>query len=373
MKIICKSSDLSEACQNVQRAVSTKTSIPAVEGILFKAIGNELILTGYDLEIGINTSIPAFVEETGAIILNAKVICEIVRKLPNEDVRIECDTRNIAFIECQNVKYEILGITADEYPELPSVTGGFPVVIESGMLSDMISRSIFAASTNDSKVVHTGLKFYIKENVLQIVGVDGFRLAVRKEVIDYSGEELTFVVPAKTLSELIKLVKDDKDMVSLGVGKRHIVFELGNYSIISRLLDGEFLNYKSALPQSTKTSVVLKTKEFTECIERASLIITDKLKSPLKFNISEEQFYGFIKLSSVTAIGSASDMMKADITGENIEIGFNNKFLLDALKACETDEIVLNLNGPTSPSVILPPSSDKFIYLVLPVRLKNED
>ncbi|HZJ78549.1 MAG TPA: DNA polymerase III subunit beta [Clostridia bacterium] len=369
MKFVCNTTVLSEACQNVQRAVSTKTSIPAVEGILIKALGNEIILTGYDLELGINTSISAKTEEGGSIIINARVLCDILRRLPDENVSFECDERYVAIIKSGEARFEIMGMPANEYPELPSVTGGFPVVLEQGVLKDMVRQTIFAVAVNDSKIVHTGIKFEISEKLIKLIAVDGFRLAIRNEVIDYSGEDLSFVVPAKTLSEVIKLLDDDSGVVALGVGKRHIVFEIGNYNIISRLLDGEFLNYKTAIPITTQTNLKVNVRGFIESIERTSLIITDKIKSPIRCEIDNNS----IRSSSITSLGTAKDKINCEVEGEPVIIGFNNKFLTDALKVCDTDEIKMKLNGPISPILILPPSGDKFLYLVLPVRLKNEN
>ena len=262
MKITCNSELLSEACQNVQRVVSTKTSIPAIEGIYMKAIGNELLLTGYDLEVGINTSIEAKVEEAGSIILNARILCDILRKLPAEKVIIEADERQLCVIRCGEVEYKIVGIAAEEYPELPTVQGGFPIIVESNILRDMIKQTIFAVSTNDTKIVHTGIKFEIKRGEIKLIAVDGFRLAIRTEEIKYSGEDISFIVPAKTLSEVIKLI-DNSDVISMNIAKRHIIFDIGNYSIISRLLDGEFLDYKAAIPKSLTTEVKVNVKQIT--------------------------------------------------------------------------------------------------------------
>lgn len=372
MKIQCSTALLSQACQNVQRAVSTKTSIPAVEGILIKALGNELILTGYDLEIGIKTSINAAIEEQGSIILNAKILCEILRNLPDETVKIESDDRNLAVITSGNTKYQIMGISADEYPELPTVKGGFPIVISQKLLRDMVRQTIFAVASTDSKVVYTGIKFELTENEIKLIAVDGFRMAIRKEAIDYKGDDVSFIVPSKTLSEVVKLAvadEDGEDYISMGIGKRHILFEIGGYSIISRLLEGEFLNYKAAIPVTASTRVGIDTRSFINSIERASLIINDKTKSLVSCIFDEN----VVKISSVASLGTANDRLDAEIEGNRVEIGFNNRYLLDALKACDTDTVRIELNGSISPILILPPEGDDFTFLVLPVRLKKND
>lgn len=368
MKIVCNTELLSEACQNVQRVVSTKTSIPAIEGIYMKALGNELMLTGYDLEVGINTSIEAKVEEQGSIILNARILCDILRKLPAETVKIEADERQLCIIKCGEVEYKIVGIAAEEYPELPSVTGGYPIVVNSDILANMVRQTIFAVSKNDTKIVHTGIKFEIKKNQIKLIAVDGFRLAIRTEEIKYEGEEMSFIVPAKTLNEVIKLI-DNSEVIAMNIAKRHIIFEVGNYSIISRLLDGEFLDYNAAVPKSQSTEVIVNTKMLVDSIERTSLLITDRIKSPLRCIFDEN----LIKISAVTSLGTANDKVACKTDGNRVEIGFNNIFLLDALKACNIDEVKIALNGPISPITIVPPEGDNFLFLVLPVRLKNEN
>lgn len=373
MKFRCETALFSQACQNVQRAASAKTSIPAVEGILIKALGNELILTGYDLEIGINTSVKANVEEQGAIILNAKVLCEILRRIPNDSIIVEADERNLAVIRSGDIKYEIMGIAADEYPELPTVKGGFPIVINQKILREMVRQTIFAVATTDSKVVYTGIKFELTKGEIKLVAVDGFRMAIRKEKIDYQGEDTTFIVPSKTLSEVVKLAVSEEDdgYVSIGVGSRHILFETEGYTIVSRLLEGEFLNYKAAIPVTVSTTVKIDTKSFIDSVERTSLIITDRTKSLVSCIFDGED--NSVRVNSVTSLGTANDKISAEIEGNKVEIGFNNRYLLDALRACDSDIVRIELNGSVSPILILPPEGDDFIFLVLPVRLKKND
>lgn len=370
MKFICETTVLSEACQNVQRAVSAKSSIPAAEGIFIKAVNNELKITGYDLEIGINTSVYANVQEEGSIVLNAKILCEILRRIPNQTLIIESDERNLAVITSGDVKYEIMGISADDYPELPSVQGGFSIELDRKLLGDMVKRTIFAVAVSDTKVVYTGIKFELSDGELRLISVDGFRMAIRIEKIDYHGEDISFIVPAKTMNEVVKLslAEDDEDgTVILGLGKRHIIFEVNGYSIISRLLEGEFINYRSTIPLSTSTTVEIDTQSFIDSIERTSLIITDRTKSLISCIFDDNA----IRMSSITAVGSANDKISAEIEGSKVEIGFNNRYLLDALRACGTDKVKIKLNGPVSPILILPTEGDNFIYLVLPVRLKK--
>lgn len=373
MKFTCSSHTLSEACMNVQRATSTKSSnLPTIEGILIKADSEKVTLTGYDLEVGIITSVECRIEQTGSIILNAKILCDILRNVPEELVTIECDDRLTCKIISGNFKTSIMGFSEADYPELPSVSGGFPIVIGGEILKDMVKKTIFAAAeSSDSKVIHTGVRFEVGEGNIRLVSVDGYKLAIRNEKIDYSGDEKVFVVPKKTLNEVIKLISDGCETVSMVVAQRHILFECDNYVIISRLLEGEFLSYKSAIPTTAKTQVKVKTRSMISSIERTSLIITERIKSYVRCIFDTDS----ISISSTTALGSANDRILADIEGERVEIGFNNRYLLDALKVCDKDEITLRLNGSISPIIIVPDDDNtliyekSFLFMVLPVRM----
>lgn len=369
MKFTCNSFELSEACQIVQRAASTKTAITSVEGILLIAEEGTLCLTGYDLEMGITTNIPCNIQESGKIVVNARMLSETLRKLPDLSVHFDSDARHIASIECGEFKTTIIGMSAEDYPELPSITGGYNITLKQPVLKDMIRKTIFSAAIKDAKVVHTGVKFEIEDNHIRLIAVDGVRLAIRNEDIDYKGESLSFVVPAKTLNEVMKLLSDEDEEILISVGKRHIIFKIGTYDIISRLLDGDFLNYKAAIPASTKTVVKVNTSAFLESLDRTSLIITDKIKSPIKCVFSDN----IIKMSSNASIGTSSDRISAEIEGDDCTVGFNNKYMIDVLRVCDSDEVKIMLSGPVSPILVVPTVGDNFIFLILPVRLKNED
>lgn len=367
MKLVCDTQKLSEICSNVQRAVSSKSSIPAIEGILLQAEESSLTLTGYDLEVGIITTMEARVEERGSVILNAKILCDILRSLPFETVRIEVDERLTCRIKSGDAEFSLIGISAAEYPELPSVESGFPIVIDGELLKDMIRKTIFATAENDVKVVHTGVRFEIYNKKIRLIAVDGFRLAIRNEELDYEGEEKIFVAPKKSLNEVVKLTNGDES-VSMNVGKRFIVFEIGDYRIVSRLLEGEFLNYQAAISGNVTAKIRVNTRMLINSIERTSLIITDRAKSPIRCIFDNE----LIRISSTTALGTASDKLPCVGSGDKMEIGFNNRYLLDALRVCDADEVEIRLSSPILPILITPTEGDNFLFLVLPVRLKTE-
>ena len=371
MKIQCNSSELAKACLNVQRTVSNKSTIPALEGILIDAKENIVTLTGYDLEVGSVATIDAEVSSQGKIVLNAKNLCDILRMLPDDVVTIDCDERNISKIKSGETEYSLIGTPADDYPELPSVNKYTSITLELGTIKDMIKKTIFSVSTSERNPVHTGVKFEISDGKIVLVAVDGARLAIRRESVDFlyeneesAGKTLEFVVPAKTLGEITKLNGDDDTQIVIYIGDRHIIFKYKEYEIISRLLEGKFIDYKAAIPMTHSTRVIVPTRSLIECIERTSLIITDK-SSPVRCVIEN----GVMKFSSVTAIGTASDKLAADIEGNNLEIGFNNRFVLDALKVCDCDEIKIEMGSSNQPIIITPLEGDSFFFLILPIRI----
>ncbi len=365
MKIICNTSILSEAASNVQKAVMTKTAMPILEGILFTTTDHGLKLTGYDLEIGIETVIEADIIEEGSVILNAKTFCDIIRHIPYDKVIFETDDKLQCKIYCGDIEYYMSGINPKDYPELPVIVNGKDIEVSQKVLKDMIKKTIFSVAVNDVRVIHKGIKFEIRPGEIRLVAIDSHRIAIRKEFINYNGEELSFVVPSKTMGETMKLIPDDDKFVKIGLGRRHILFEINGYTIISRLLEGEFMKYESIIPQNFNTVVRIKTKELIDSIERVSLIITDRFKAPLKMEFEENE----IRMSTTTALGTANDKLEASIDGNDIEIGIQSRYILDALRASEEDEVMINMVNPLSPVCIVPTTGDSFLYLILPVRL----
>ncbi len=368
MRIISDTRSLTEVCLNVQRSIPSKAVMPHLECILIKTDGaSEIEMSGFDLDLGVTTRLAVRVERAGAVCLNAKTFCDILRHVPDESVIIDCDEKNVCSIKSGNVEYTLISLNPAEYPELPKITDETPFRIQSSTLRDMIRQTIFAVSLDDSKAVHRGIKFEIVPGEIKLVALDGFRLAIRKEFTDYNGKAMSFVVPAKTLAETMKLITEEDGFINISIGRRHIIFNIENYSLISRLLEGEFLNYNSAIPTAKSAVVRINTKELIDCIDRASIIITEKTRSPIRLIFDEDT----ARISAVTSLGSASDKIKASVDGKRTEIGFNNRFLLDALRSCDTDEVMINLNGPVSPAIILPPDGESFLFLILPVKLPN--
>lgn len=368
MKFSCDKHQLVETVTNVQRAVSVKSTIPSLEGILLKTSEETVTLCGYNLELGMTTVLQSHVEEPGKIVISAKLFGDIVRRLPNDQVTISVDDNNRMTIVSGESTFTITGIPAEEYPDLPTVHDEDAITISQGMLKNMIRQTIFAVAESDAKPIHTGTLFELCPDCFRLVSVDGYRLAVREEKMNCS-KNTNFVVPGKTLSELLRLLKDDGDeTVTLHIATRHIVFTLDNYTLVSRLLEGEFLDYHSALPKQKTTEITVKVRDFVESVERVSLLITDRLKSPIRCIFENDE----IRLFCSTPIGRANDRFPAHIQGQSLEMGFNNRYLLDALRNSECDEVKISLSGAISPMLITPKDSEEFLFLVLPVRLKAD-
>lgn len=364
MNITCNRQLLSETANHISRVIPATSAIPALSGILLVAEQN-LTLSGYDLEIGITKTIDARVAERGRVVFDAKLFCDIVRRLPEDTVTISVDDRLVCEIFSGKSHFSLMGINADEFPEMPSVEMGKTVSLPSETLQSMVRQTIFSVAPADAnKPLYTGLMYEIKGGMLNMIAVDGFRLAIRKEKIAYEGD-LSFIVPSKTMNEVTKLISTEED-VTMSVTDRHIIFTVDGFNVISRLLVGEFLNYETAIPKNCSTKVQLNTREMISSVERVSQIILERIKTtPLRCKFENDLFVA----SCNTELGSAQDEVSVKIEGQPVEIGFNNRYLLDALKATETDEVVFELGGSHSPAVVRPINGDHFLFIVMPVKL----
>ena len=367
MKFSCEKALLQAAISTTSRAVSPKSSIPALEGILLEA-GSDLRLTGYNLETGIRTIVPADIREEGTLVLGARLFGEIVRKLPDDIVTFQSENYMVN-IKCGMSEFNILVTDPEEFPELPTVEYQNSLILPQSRLKAMISQTLFAVSDNESRPIHTGSLFEVDSEGLTIVSVDGYRLALRHESIDKKegAETFSFVVPGAALSEVEKICSDVDEPASVTQGARHVMFKVGDTMLVSRRLEGEFLAYRQAIPRNNTIHVEGDTRALLSSIDRVSLIISDKLKSPLRCVFDSN----LLKISTKTAIGDAYDECPLSGDGGGLEIGFNNKYLMDALKAAPADKVRLELTTGVSPCVILPTEGEEnFLYMVLPVRLK---
>jgi len=368
MKISCNRGELLDALMGVSRAVSAKSSIPAIEGIYFKCSDHLIMLTAYDLEIGITTSVSAEIDDPGDIVINARLLIEMVRRIEADTLTIEVSDNLKVLIKGGLTEFNIMGIPSGDFPEMPIPDTNDTLAISENTLKAMISKTIYAVSTSDQKPVHTGTKFILDGNDLTLVSVDGYRLAICKQSGIGALEDTSFVVPAKTLTEVSKLIGDSDEEVTIGTARRYAVFRFSGYTVVTRLLEGDFLDYTKSIPESYKTRAKINVGSMFDCVDRASLIINDRFKSPIKMVFEEN----VVNISCTTALGNAHDELPCEVEGDYVEIGFNNRYILDALRNCGVDEVYLELNGPLSPMKMVPVDNDEFLFLVLPVRIKAE-
>jgi len=369
MKFNCERSLLLSAVTIASRTVSPKSTIPALEGLLFEVGETELTISGYNLKTGIRTKLEADISEGGRLVLNARLLGDILRKMPEGEVSFSADSSLLVKLSCGMSYFEIMGIEGEEFPELPAVEAQNSLRIKEKKLQSIISQTLFAVSTNESRPVHTGSLFEVGEGVLTVTSVDGYRLAQRREELDEETEFVSsFVAPGAALNEVEKICSaDGEDLVLISLGARHIMFSVGDTEIISRRLEGEFLDYRKSVPTSSKFHLKADRKALLNAFERVSLLISEKYKAPLRCVFSD----GMVKLSTATAMGKATDECPVSGDGEGLEIGFNNRYMMDALRAAPTDELDIALNSATAPCVITPASGDEsFLYLILPVRIR---
>lgn len=367
MKLQCSKTLLYEAVVKVSKAVSDRSALPSLQGIKFKLENNILELTGYDLEIGIKTSISALSADSGEFILDAKLFAEMIRKMPEDDVYIEVSDNLQVTISSGVTTYNLGAVSSDDYPELPVKENCDELEFSQPILKSMINQTIFAVAVTDMKPILKGELFDIENGMLTLVAIDGYRLAVRQEPIKYN-ENIKFVVPAKTLSEVASLLNDnEEDTCKMFIASKHIIFEINGYYVYSRLLEGEFHPYKSAIPNSYTTEVVVDRKKLIETLERSLLLINEKIPGPVRCYFEND----IIKVKCSTAMGKISDEIKADITGPVIEIGFKCKYFIDPLKAISDDKVKLQMSGSLLPMKIVPCDGENYTFLVLPVRLSK--
>ena len=370
IKFSCEKVLLQNAISVTGRAVAQKSSIPALEGLLLRA-DHQLSVSGYNMQTGIRTTVPADVAQSGEIVLNARLFGDIIRRMPDDVVTISADEKMMVHLRCGDADFDILGLSAADYPDLPEVEDEYSVSLPQKTLRAMIEEVAFAVSTNESRPVHTGALFEIADMCLNMVAVDGFRLAFRREKLEkLEGGAFSFVCPGSALNEVKSICGDTEDLVTITLGKRHILFEIGDTQLICRRLEGEFLDYKNAIPRKNPIQITVETKALIESIDRVSVVISDKLKSPVRCLFDHDK----VMLSAKTGNGEAKDVCRVIGDGNKLEIGFNNRYLMEALRYAPAEKVKIELNTGVSPAIIVPVEGDEnFLYMVLPVRLKSAE
>lgn len=377
MKIICHKQILLKIINTVQKAVSSKSIMPILECIKIEAdASGKLTVTGNNLDLCIEYFEECNVPESGSIALSSKMIGEIIRRLPDEDVTINVnEENNVTTIKCGKSEFNIQGLASNEYPAVPEINENYRFCIKQSTLKKMIRKTIFAVSQSDGKKpVLTGSLFEIEMGVLSVVSTDGYRLAICRETVDSSLENKKFVIPGLTLREIFKVLEDDEEKtVNVIVSDRHIMFEFENYKVVTRLLEGEYINYKPVLMTPNNIVVVVNTAALCESLERVSLLINDDISSkaervPVRLNILMDK----IELTCMTGKGKVHDVVDVSVMGDDIEIGFNYRYLLEALRACEEEEVKMEFSNPRSSAFIRSNANDdSYTFMILPVRLYN--
>jgi DNA polymerase III subunit beta len=364
MNIICSKQKLQEGISIVTKAITGKTTMPVLEGIYIEANKEGLTLIGSDMDVSIETKVEANVIKEGSIVIDSKIFSEIIRKLPNSDVKIEIAENDLIQITCEKSVFNLVFMNPSDYPALPSINEDLNVEVPQNLLKNMIKGTSFAIAQDEARPILQGILFEVKNKELNLVALDGYRLAVRSELLDVD-DNIEVVIPGKTLNEVSKILEDNTDIVKITFTNNHILFNINNTKIISRLLDGKFVNYISLLPQEYKLLVNVKKQELQQGIERASLMAKDGNSNLIRLDVQEDT----LVITSNSQLGKVREEVSINLQGNEVQIAFNSRYLLDVLKNMEEDDVVIEMTSSVSPCVIRGKNSNNAKYLVLPVWL----
>lgn len=365
MKAYCSKDTLLTGVNTVQRAVSSKNTLPVLQGILIKAENNSLIFEATDLEIGIRCVVPAQIEEEGIIALPAKIFSDIVRKLPTATIELEQqnDIINIHYYESD---IALRGFDPEEFPLLPELYDAVSFNLPVSLFKTMIRQTVFSCSTEENRPVFTGVLMQIEGSNLRLIGTDTHRLAYRiAEIPNQEDFKFHGIIPAKTMSEIYRLLRDEDETLTIRFNQTQVVFQFGSVHLLSRLIEGQFPNYKQVIPQTCQSKVFLSSKLFQDSVERASLLARDGSHANIvRLSVDTDRLW----IDQASEIGKISEQMDIRMEGSDVKIAFNAKFLLDVLKVIDTEDILIELSGPFSPGIIRPIDDPNYLYLILPVR-----
>ena len=364
MKLICPKSELLKSVNIVMKAVPGKTTMPILECILIDASANEIRFTSNDMELGIETIVDGTIEEKGIIALDAKIFSEIVRKLPDNNVTITTDEKLNTLITCEKAKFNIPGKSGEDFSYLPFIEKNDCVRISQFTLKEIIRQTIFSIAANENNKLMTGELFQIENNMLRVVSLDGHRISIRKIALKEECADKKVVVPGKTLNEISKILSGEmEDMVEIYLAENHILFEFDNTKVVSRLIEGDYFKIDQMLSSDYETKVKINKREFLDCIDRATLLVKEGDKKPIIIHIED----GSMELRIDSQIRSMKEDIDIEKEGKDILIGFNPKFLIDALKVIDDEEACIYLMNPKAPCFIRD-EEEQYIYLILPVN-----
>lgn len=366
MIISVERSALLDAVTRLQRVVSSKTSIPVLEGILLSAEQGKVTLIAYNLEMGMRKEIYAKCDEAGDIVINARLLGDILRRMNAPQVVISSNEKLACNIKCGEATFDIMGMAAEDFPEMPTVGSDRTLKIDGSLLSEMVKGTFFATAQNEgAKPILTGINVTVKDSVMQFVAIDGYRLAIKRENVDIS-DDFSFILSGKAVSEAVKLIDENTEEVEMKVGENLISFNINGYDFISRLLEGEFVNYQKTIPSAHTQRVVVNTRELIDTIERVSLLISESFSTPVRCYFNELN----VVFTCATSMGRAAETFNTQLEGDSFEIGLNSRYLLDALKAIGDEKVQILFNGANAGVLILPLEGNSFTYMIMPMRLR---
>lgn len=365
MKFECNRTDFTEALLNVSRAAAQKSTLSIIEGILIKATSDGLYLCCYNLDMGIAKTVPAHIQRTGAAVMPIRLL-DMIRRLPGERVMIECSEKYVVHIESAMTEFDIIAMPADDFPELPIVVSENAVQIEESKLRTMISMTSHALSTRPDKPVYTGALFEVKEGYMRVTTLDGCRIAIRNEQVSCV-EDFSFIVPGKSLNDVARMLSDSEDIAEINVGKNNAVFIVNGYSIVSRLMSGKFTDCSTLFNTSKCYEVRAKTADILAGVERMALVLSESHLSPVRCLFDKD----IVKFTCETPVGRAESAIACSCPCERLVIGINNRFMLNAFKAVDTDEMRIMVSDRMRPIIVLPPEGDHFRFLMMPLDLNE--
>ncbi len=367
MKIVCTKSNLLTGVQTVSKAVPNKTTMSILECILVDTTGGNIKLTANDMELGIETVIEGEILEQGIIALDAKIFLDIVRKLPDNDVTIRTDDTFKTTITCEKSKFNIIGKSGEDFSYLPEIEKNDCVVVSQFTLKEVIRQTIFSIADNENNKLMTGELFEIEDDMMKVVSLDGHRISVRKIGLKNSYDRRKVIVPGKTLSEVSKILSGDMDKdVNIFFTDKHILFEFEDTVVVSRLIEGEYFKIEQMLSSDYETKIIMKKRELLDCIDRATLLVKEGDKKPVIIDVRDTS----MQLKMNSTVGSMDEEIDIEKEGKDIKIGFNPKFLIDALRVIEDEDILIYMVNPKAPCFIKD-ERESYIYMILPVNFIN--
>lgn len=367
MKFIINQKDLSKHVNISQKGISSRSTMQILDGILIETLKDKIKLTSTDLEISIETFIPCSIIEEGSIVVNSRIFGDIIKKLPDSDIQITVKDNNIN-IKCENSEFNIIGNPGDDYPDLPTILEQESFVLPKDLFKNAIRQTVFATMQDETRPSLTGVLLEIQDNQISFVSLDGYRLALRK-IPTKTDINLKLIIPGRSLNELNKILEDREEDITISTASTQVTFDIGDTIVYSKLLEGQFFNYKDIMRKDHKTKVTVNRREFVNGLERASLLAKEEKANLIRLSVMDNN----IIIRSNSEIGDVYEKVLSNQDGENVNIAFNSRYILEGIKIMDSEEIVMNFMGSLNPCIINGLEDESYTYLVLPVRLAQDD